>query len=180
VKTIIVVPSVLLAASVLAMELPPPPAGFSWKDVPEISAAFLMPKGWHFKREVQGDTLGLFITQEAIGKGGHFSTGLTINVFRRSKPGSAVEYARAFIARMAAEKHAEETWARDVGPLRSFGCRVKGAGDTGTVVMHTLMVANPRTGTLYLFIFEAPETSWTDAWKKGKKIMELLAVDDEV
>lgn len=125
-------PSVLVAAAALAMELPAPPAGFSWKEVPEIKAAFLMPNGWHFKQAVQGETLGLFITQENIDERGRFTTGLTINVFQKSRPGSAVEYAQTFIARMAADKHAEQTWSRDIGPLRSFlsGQGHEGRGDT--------------------------------------------------
>jgi hypothetical protein len=42
------------------------------------------------------------------------------------------------------------------------------------------MVANPKTGTLYLFIFEAPQKSSAEAWKKGETIMNLFAIDDEV
>ena len=42
------------------------------------------------------------------------------------------------------------------------------------------MVANPKTESLYPFGFEAPVAGWTDAWIKGEKIMEALAVDDEV
>jgi hypothetical protein len=175
-----VVAAGLLATSVFAMELPAPPAGFDWKEVPEIKAAFLVPKGWHFKRETQADTLALFITQEDIRESGAFATGLTINVFPRSKPGSATEYAQAFITQMATEKHADRTWARDAGPLRTFGCLTRDSTRSGTVILHTLMVANPKTGTLYLFIFEAPERTWADAWAKGEKIMDLLAIDDEV
>ena len=175
-----VVATALLARSVLAMDLPAPPGGFDWKEVPEIKAAFLVPKGWHFKRETQADTLALFITQEDISDGGSFATGLTINVFPRSKPGSATEYAQRFIAQMAAEKHADRTWARDAGPLRTFGCLIRDRSKTDTVILHTVMAANPKTGTLYLFIFEAPERTWAAAWAKGETIMDLLAVDDEV
>ena len=172
--------SLLLAATVQAMELPGPPLGFSWREAPEIKAAFLMPNGWHFKRDAQGKTLAFFITQEAIDKEGRFNTGLTINVFRNAKQGTAVEYAKAFIGRIAADKHAGEVWARQFGPLSSFGCRFKGATANGTPIVHMLMVANPKTGTLYLFIFEAPDAHWNDAWAKGEKILDFLAVDDEI
>jgi len=42
------------------------------------------------------------------------------------------------------------------------------------------MVANPKTNTLYLFIFESPETNWDSAWKIGKQILDSLVIDDEI
>lgn len=135
--------SLICVVPVHAMDLPAPPGGFSWREVPEIKAAFLVPSGWQFRRQTQGSTLAIFITPEGFDKDGQFSTGLTINVLRNAKPGTA------------------ET-------------------GVGTSIVHTLMVANPKTGTLYLFGFEAPVAGWTDAWTKGEKIMESLAVDDEV
>ena len=172
--------SLLLAVCVPAMELPQAPTGFSWREVPEIKAAFLMPNGWHFKRQAQGNTLAFFITQEDIDKEGRFNTGLTVNVLQKVKPGTAVEYAKTFIGRMATDKHAGEVWTRQFGPLHGFGCRFKDTNATGTPIVHMLMVANPKTGTLYLFIFEAPDADWPAARAKGEKIMNSLAVDDEI
>ncbi len=51
---------------------------------------------------------------------------------------------------------------------------------SGTAVMQELAVANPKTNTLYLFIFESPESDWNAAWKIGKQIMDNLAIDDEI
>lgn len=42
------------------------------------------------------------------------------------------------------------------------------------------MVADPKTRILYLFLFEAPEAQWSDAWVDGEKIMNALAVGNEV
>jgi hypothetical protein len=172
--------SLALAVSVHAIDLPQASNGFSWKEIPEIKAAFLMPNGWHFKRHVQDGTLAFFITQEDIDKEGRFNTGLTVNVFRRAKPGTAVEYAKAFIGRMAATNHAGDVWARQFGPLQGFGCRFRKTTAPGTPIVHALLVANPKTGTLYLFLFEAPEAQWTDAWVKGELMMNSLAIDDEI
>jgi hypothetical protein len=172
--------SLMLVGTVWAMELPAPPADFSWIEVPEIKAAFLQPRGWYVKREVQGNTLALFITQEKIENEGRFKTGLTINVLRHAKPGAAVEYAAAFIGRLATQHNAGDIWSREFGPLKGFGCRYKVGSTDDAPIAHTLMVANPRTGTLYLFLFEAPNATWADAWAKGEKIMNALAVDDEM
>ena len=167
----------LLARLALGIDLPPAPDGFSWQQVPELKAAFLKPTGWFFKSEARDGTLAYFITKEDIDKNGEFQTGLTINVFHPKE--SAVEHARSFIDDLATKRHGEK-WAKDVGPFRQFGCLSKDTDASGTVMTHTLMMANPKTNTLYLFIFESPESEWKVAWKTGVRIMNSLAVDDEI
>lgn len=66
------------------------------------------------------------------------------------------------------------------GPFLEFACQMKDGYATGTIVMHVLTVANPKTNTLYYFTFESLESSWEDARKTGKQIMDRLALDDEV
>jgi hypothetical protein len=51
---------------------------------------------------------------------------------------------------------------------------------SGTFVMHALTIANPKTNTLYLFMFESPSATWDEAWMLGKQIMDTLAIDDGV
>jgi hypothetical protein len=167
-----------LVQTISAVDLPSPPAGFVWQEVPELKAAFLKPSGWFFKRQEEKGTLAYFMTKEDIDKNAGFQTGLTINVFRLKKD-SAVERGRGLVERMAADKHGK-SWAQDAGPLREFGCFVKDTDSGGTTVMHALAVANPKTNTLYLFIFESPESDWDAAWKTGKQIMDMLAIDDQV
>jgi hypothetical protein len=170
---------VAIASVAFAMDLPPTPTGFTWKEIPEIKAAFLVPKGWYFKREATDKTLAYFITKENINETGSFSTGLTINVFRHLASEPAVSYAKKYIGRLAADKNVE-MWTRDFGPFRGFACRFKDNANGGIIVMHTLMVANPKTNTLYMFIFESPEPEWPTTSKTGEKIMQLLAIDDEI
>jgi hypothetical protein len=47
-----------------AIELPKPPDGFTWQEIPELKAAFLKPNGWYFKQETQNGTLAYFITRK--------------------------------------------------------------------------------------------------------------------
>jgi len=42
------------------------------------------------------------------------------------------------------------------------------------------MVANDKTGTLFLVVFEAPTASWEEAWKTGESIFKKMLLDDEV
>lgn len=78
-----------------------------------------------------------------------------------------------------AAQHNVKTWNRAAGPFQEFGCELKDTDASGTIVMHALTVANPKTNTLYLFIFESPVTSWDAAWKVGQQIMDTLAIDDD-
>ena len=163
----------------LAMDLPPAPAGLAWKEVPEIKAAFLVPVGWHFKREVKGDTLGYFITLEDIDKLHKFNTGLTVNVFRRFAGGPAVSYAETFISKTAAT-HSTQVRPLQTGPFQGFACRYVVTDADGSDTIHQLMVANPKTNTMYLFIFESPTSEWSSAWKMGEKMVKMLAIDDDI
>jgi hypothetical protein len=170
--------SVLVVCTITAIDVPPPPTGFTWQEISELKAALLRPNGWFFKRQENKGTLAYFITKENIEINGQFQTGLTVNVFRLKKD-RAVEKGKRFIEDLATRKHAEK-WAQEAGPFKEFGCLTKDTDATGTIVMHTLMVANPKTNTLYLFIFESPEANWDSAWKIGKPIMDSLALDDEI
>lgn len=161
-----------------AIDLPKAPSGFTWQEVPELKAAFLKPEGWYFKQESSKGTLAYFITKEDLAKTGRFDTGLTINVFHLKKD-AAVDHAKALIDQMATQ-HNVKTWSRVVGPFQEFGCDMKDTDATGTIMMHALTVANPKTNTLYLFIFESPVATWDAAWKLGQQIMDTLAIDDEM
>lgn len=176
--TLLTLLTMLFAQTLLAITFPTPPAGFVWQEIPELKAAFLKPDGWFYKREEQGSTLAYFITKENIDKNGRFQTGLTVNVFHLKKD-SAVERGKDLIQQLAATKHVK-AWAQDAGPFREFGCLAKDTDSSGTTVMHTLAVANPKTNTLYLFIFESPESDWDAAWKIGKQIVDMLALDDNI
>jgi hypothetical protein len=168
----------LLGLTASAIELPPPPPGFIWQEIPELKAAFLRPANWFFKREEEKGTLAYFITKENIENNGQFQTGRAINVFRLKKE-SAVERGRRIIDQLAAAKHGEK-WTKEVGPLKEFGCLTRDTDSTGTSASQTLAAANPKTNTLYLFIFESPESDWDASWKIDKQILDALAIDDEI
>ena len=166
------------SAIVLAVDLPPAPDGFTWQEVPEIKAAVLKPQGWFFKREQQKDTLAYFITKENIDQSGEFKTGLTVNVFRKLKKSKATDQAKSMIAHLV-DKYHVEPFERKAGSFYELGCELKDTDATGTIVMRELAVANEKTNTLYLFVFESPEAEWNTASKVGEQIMDKLALDDE-
>jgi hypothetical protein len=164
--------------SLFATPFPTPPAGFTWQEIPELKAAFLKPDGWFYKREEQKDTLAYFITKENIDKGGRFQTGLTVNVFHLKKD-SAVERGQSIIQQFATAKNVN-TFATDVGPFQEFACLAKDTKSSGTIVIYAQAVANPKTNTLYLIIFESPESDWDAAWKLGKPMVEMLPLQGSI
>ncbi len=168
-----------VASTVHATNLPSPPSGFEWQQIPEVKSALLRPQGWYFKQEEKGGILGYFVTAQDIDKVGHFETGLTVNVFPRLGEGLAVERGKQLIDRVAAA-HDEKPWNQQVGQLQEFGCEVRDTDGSGTVVMHALAVANTKTDTLYLLIFESPAADWDAQWKIGKEMMDAVKFDDGV
>jgi hypothetical protein len=170
--------SVLFLPPLFAIDLPGAPQGFTWQQMPELKAAVLKPDGWFFKREESKGTLAYFITREDLDQNGQFETGLTVNVFRLKKD-SAVERGRLLIENMAATKNGK-VWNRTVGTFQEFGSQLKDTDASGSTIMQALAIANPKTNTLYLFIFESAAPKWDAAWQLGKQIMDNITLDDGV
>lgn len=168
----------LFAQSLLAITLPTPPAGFTWQEIPELKAALLKPEGWFYKREEQKGTLAYFISKEDIDKNGRFQTGLTVNVLHLKKD-SAVERGKGIIQELATTKNVK-AFEQDAGSFRKFACLAKDTDSSGTTVMYTLAVANPKTNTLYLIVFESPESDWDAAWKVGKQMVDILPLEESI
>jgi hypothetical protein len=169
--------AVLLIQTTAAADRSQAPAGFTWQQIPELKAAFLKPNGWFFKREEVNGTLAYFISREGIAESGSFQTGLTVNVFHLKK-GSAINRGKGLISNMALEHHAD-TWEQSSGPFRKFGCFVRDTDSSGTIAMQAVTIANQKTDTLYLFVFESPASDWETAYKIGKVIMDNLVLDEQ-
>jgi hypothetical protein len=164
-----------LASAAQAQELPPQ-KGYHWERIPEVKAAFLVPDGWFFKREKKSETFGYFISREEIKDSGEFEVGLTINVMQHLRSIKAPDYAKAFLDKFSVGKTELKRWNANQGPFTAYGSLVR----DGTTQMHTLMIANPKTNTLYFVMFEAPEREWDKAWSIGEHIVKLLYLDDDI
>jgi hypothetical protein len=80
---------------------------------------------------------------------------------------------------VATTKNAK-AFVTDAGPYREFGCLTKDTNSSGTVVIFTLAVANTKTDTLYLLIFESPESDWDAAWKLGKEMVDKVPLQETI
>jgi len=170
--------SALFFPNLFAVDLPKAAQGFTWQEIPELKVALLKPDGWFFKREESKGTLAYFITREDLGQTSEFETGLTVNVFHLKKD-LAAERGRLLIENMAAEKHGK-VWNRAVGSFQEFGSQLQDTDASGSTIMQALAFANPKTNTLYLFIFESPAANWDSAWQLGKQIMDNLTIDGDI
>ena len=167
------------------IDLPMPPSGFSWKYCEDIKGAFLFPEGWYWKQVNAGEQFSYFITKESIEENGVYETGLSIVVLpdiTTSKKMKPSQYALEFVKIAMKEKECLDQWQNDLGPFRGYGCLLRDVQDDGSdpIITHNLLIANDKTGTLYLVLFESPEVSWEKEWKIGEVILARLYIDDTI
>jgi hypothetical protein len=169
----------VVAAAALAIELPAAPTGYSWREIPEIKAAFLVPNGWNFLQERRGGALALFITEKPFSPPAEFETGLTINVFRDDP--SAPARLKATLDKMVAT-HSARLSSGAFGPFAMLSSEFDSPREGGKEPIRTFVlgIANPETKTTYLVMFESPVSLWPAAWSKGKPIVEMLALESEI
>jgi len=168
----------LAAGRLGAEELPAAPAGFTWKTISAVKASFLMPDGWFFKEEENKGTHAFFISKENIAKGGEFQTGLSVNVIKLQKD-PARQRARQYIAENSLLGEVQKLWEAENGALQLYGARIHVTKDPPLFTEHLLAIGNTRTNTLYIVLFESPDESWDEAWKKGEVMLGNFLLDDE-
>lgn len=163
-----------------AADLPAPPAGYAWYEVPEIKAAFLKPDGWHAMSMVKNQVHGVFITKEALMPPARFDTGMTVNVIQNIRERHGVtpsQFAQLMREAARTEKEIIREWSKQMGPLQSLGFLFDEHDDGGTFRIFNLLIANNETGTLYVVIFEAPQEEWDAAFAIGEPILQKLYLD---
>ena len=169
-------------------DLPSAPNGYSWKSFESIRAWFLVPNGWFVKEERKGGTQGVFISKESIEKEGLFKTGFTANVvldFLKKNQLPPSQYARQYIAQQLAVPTILESWGVGAvgagSPVSGYGAfmRVRSPNTGNRIVERMLALGNDRTGKLYLFSFESPESEWASAVKVGTIMMDKLVLDPD-
>lgn len=166
-------------------DLPAAPVGYDWQQLPAIKAALLRPSGWHFDTKTSDGDLAYFVSREPNTPPDGFDTGLTVNVITNvpSKTGmSAEEYAVTFISSGAGEfDTVGEPFSSRRGPFVSHGALFRAAdADKGDFNAHMVAIANNKTGTVYLCIFEGPVAEWPEIWQQGETILSKMVIDDTI
>jgi hypothetical protein len=68
------------------------------------------------------------------------------------------------------------------GKLTSYGVVVEfpPKGESASMVIAMIAVANPSTGTIFTFTFQSPANTWDKAWENGQYIIGRFDLDDEI
>jgi len=111
-------------------------------------------------------------------------TGLTLNCIQDvlKKSGKSPSIYAASLADAAAAKHQlVERSSSKQGPFQSVRFRyVDAPVGKESITVCQLLIANDKTGTLFLAIFEAPTKNWDEAWTTGESIFKKMLLDDEI
>ena len=173
-------------------ELPP---GFSWREVPQLRAAFTMPDGWVFRYENAFGTQACFITRESIlaerfstspegvrqqvqeGKG--YKTGLSVNSFEAiaKKLGvSPAIFARSALTTNSFLIPEGRLEISQDGPLhiqRGYfrsGNRLLASRGMPPIKYYMETVGNNQTDRAYVLMFETP----AELWEQDRNIAEVV------
>ncbi|MDO7876821.1 hypothetical protein Q5H93_18900 [Hymenobacter sp. ASUV-10] len=163
-----------------------PPAGFHWQPLPEARAALLLPDGWYFRPEVQKNNLTYYLTQDQMGESGQYQAGLSLHVVRRAKKYTrlpAPAYAERLMLRagFGQGQRQQEQGHRTEGPLALRWVRYREAlPDAEPRMVYQLAMANGKTDTLYLLVFEGPEKEWAELWPLGQTMVRELTLDSKL
>jgi hypothetical protein len=162
---------------------PPAPDGFTWRRLPEINAAVLVPERWSFKRtigRVGGPAFAYFVSVENIDANGSFQTGLSLNVLVASSRSADAETMIGGLAGRTTGQVLRPPWELTDGAFHQYGCLIRMPGKAGPYVVEHRVIVNTKTKTAYILSFESPEPGWKDSWAKGAKMEELLQLDDNL
>jgi len=169
----------LLSPLVLAGEPPTPPTGYDWVTYEEGKLSVLCPQSWFVKKEVQNDTIALFVSKEDIDKNnGLFQTGFSMNYMQRvsthvhASPSTYASGLIATIAKLHPPVLKNET-AHPAPGISTFTLRIN---DNSRLQITTeyLVVADDPRDTMRVISFEAPAEEWDAAWKIGDTMLKNL------
>ncbi len=160
----------------LARQLPPPPPNFEWKIY--HNAVFCAPKGWNEKEEKtydKGFHSSFYTTSpEKFSQKRYVDMAITINVFTGCKAakGLTVDQVAALYLKPAIKSHdKKDILLADINNKNEnqktivFRHRVQAEGEKA-FILHDFIVADQKTDSVYVFIFEAPEETWEKNWKE--------------
>lgn len=177
--------SVSISGAVKTIELPAAPEGMTWQRIEEIDLAVPVPDGWKQHRK-DGPSFRTFaFTDQPLDKAGLFERGLTATML--------------WLPQLPAGKEAQAT---DI-IMRGLATQIQKSADnkvlTGTmeekngkrvmviryrnapqqmppIIVHTMLIGDPKTGLVYQIIYEGPEATWGENWKTGEQILKRVYI----
>jgi hypothetical protein len=185
-------PPIDLKPVVAQSKLPEPPSGFVWARMPELEVALPAPAGWvtrpqsaEFARVVT--LVGTpRLVEMPSGKTELPSAILTARLMWHPQyvPGhetKAMDAQLVSIYEAIAGNKTINTILESSRELRAdkkvmvMRYRIAPPGRTA-VMAHMVAIGDPRTGFVYQFVFESPESQWEEQWKIGARMVGQLVI----
>ncbi|MCL6272110.1 hypothetical protein M3P05_19495 [Sansalvadorimonas sp. 2012CJ34-2] len=170
----------LVSFSVKGNDTPPP--GYKWRSCQVVECSFLIPDGWSFEKLEGGDVLKYQIIKERSNQS--ITPKVRISILRdsESRTGMTVErHLQLFTQDLQRKSRVLETWNNKAGVLTSRAATSLHYSNVDKPVKQfSLMVANDRTGTLYVFSFEVLPEAWEREWPVVEQFFSRLRFDDKI
>ena len=144
-----------------------------------MKGAFLVPEGWHVRRQEAKGTIAYFVTEQPFEPPEMYLVGASIEIFL-SNP-SAPRQAYALLAEEA-KLYSVELQTGGFGPFKTLQCQFElpATSEHKPIQVVHLAVTNPKTYATYLIMFESPTDEWQRTRPIGQKILQTLALNDKV
>lgn len=172
------------SGAIKAQGLPPAPQGLDWVRLDAIDVAVLVPTGWtRHERSARGSRLFAF-SDEPPDARGQFQRGFTVTATwsssERALAASSVsamlngrfaalraDPANSEVSHTASEQHGKRVL---VTRHRSSPAGMP------PIIVHTMHIGDPKSGLVYLFTVQAPESRWGETWRLGEPMLRSVYV----
>ncbi|MEI6221881.1 MAG: hypothetical protein WCP97_03870 [bacterium] len=175
----------LIGSPTAISKLTEAPAGYSWKYCLTSGSRFLLPDGWFFKEESNESGIACFISKESIELEKEYKTGFSINIVQDipGKQGqSALEYVKG-LTQAAQSKYSTSAPTKidsQGSPFSGYSLYINDQQiQEGPITVYDLFMANDAKGTIFIITYEAPKSSWDEAWKIGQVILGKMVLNAE-
>ncbi len=159
----------------MSHDRPSAPAGYYWHPVPEMKTSLLVPDGWSVRSAHDERVASYYFARGSLEVPTERRVALSVlAITQSSHEHDASEYAMEFLASVCQGRELVNIFdEQQMSLFIGNGCFAR---DEGTV-LYMLMIANPKTDSLYQFLFSAPDAEWDGAWPVGEKMIGSVVLD---
>ncbi len=159
------------------------PPGYSWQSCQTLNCFFLVPEGWTFeslsRSGVKGVTKYQMLPNRYKRK---IPPRVNINILQHAKVKtglSATRHIELFMDELSSSSRVLKTWKHRSGALVSAAATsLHFSSVPEPTKKFNLLIANEKTGTLYVFAFETHPGSWDGEWPVVEEIFSRLRLDE--
>jgi hypothetical protein len=165
--------------------LPPAPAGFAWKVIPEYFVAVLVPNGWFFRQHDVFDmhVAGEFaVSKENFDENGKYSTGMTIVAYVSDDPETFAEGFLTDFVNAATTTQIIASWDSKINGRDAHNLKItavfpgESEANKNKTLQYSIITAKSWA---YLVVFESPASSWEQVAGDYTTMLANVTIFDE-